>query len=91
MEEWAEGKKGNIRALLCSLHKVLWEGEEKWKPCGMHNLVQPDQVGGTTDNLVPKYLAFPSVGRVAGNPGNGGIKCVLKFEETVLRNKTDKR
>lgn len=44
VEEWAEGKKGNIRALLCSLHKVLWEGEEKWEPCGMHNLVQPNQV-----------------------------------------------
>lgn len=44
VNEWAEGKKGNIRALLCSLHKVLWEGEKRWEPCGMHNLVQPDQV-----------------------------------------------
>jgi len=44
VNEWAEGKRGNIRALLCSLHLILWEEEARWKPCGMHNLVQPDQV-----------------------------------------------
>lgn len=44
VDEWAEGKTGNIRALLCSLHLILWEGEDRWKPCGMHNLVQADQV-----------------------------------------------
>ena len=44
VNEWAEGKRGNIRALLCSLHLILWEEESRWKPCGMHNLVQPDQV-----------------------------------------------
>ncbi|KAL9950314.1 hypothetical protein ACROYT_G042795 [Oculina patagonica] len=44
VNEWAEGKRGNIRALLCSLHLILWEEEDRWKPCGMHNLVQPEQV-----------------------------------------------
>lgn len=44
VNEWSEGKRGNIRALLCSLHLILWEGEDRWKPCGMHNLVQPEQV-----------------------------------------------
>ena len=42
--EWTEGKERNIRALLCSLHKVLWEEEKRWKPCGMQDLVTPDQV-----------------------------------------------
>ncbi|CAL4164145.1 unnamed protein product, partial [Meganyctiphanes norvegica] len=41
--EWTEGKKSNIRALLCSLHTVLWDGV-KWKECGMHQLVQPNDI-----------------------------------------------
>uniref|UniRef100_A0A8D8VCG1 Cyclin-G-associated kinase n=1 Tax=Cacopsylla melanoneura TaxID=428564 RepID=A0A8D8VCG1_9HEMI len=40
--EWTEGKKGNIRALLCSLHTVLWE-DSRWK-CEMANLVTPADV-----------------------------------------------
>lgn len=42
--EWIQGKERNIRALLCSLHTVLWEGEERWKGIGMHDLVTPEQV-----------------------------------------------
>lgn len=42
--EWTKGKEKNIRALLCSLGTVLWDGEERWKPIGMHQLVTPDQV-----------------------------------------------
>ncbi|XP_060594462.1 putative tyrosine-protein phosphatase auxilin [Ruditapes philippinarum] len=42
--EWTQGKERNIRALLCSLHTVLWEDEKRWKQCGMHDLVTPDQV-----------------------------------------------
>lgn len=42
--EWTDGKKKNIRALLCSMDKVLWDGETKWKPVGMHELVSADQV-----------------------------------------------
>ena len=38
--EWTEGKQRNIRALLCSLHTVLWEGGSvKWQEVGMHQLV----------------------------------------------------
>lgn len=44
MREWAEGKERNIRALLCSLHTVLWEEEERWQEIGMHQLITPDQV-----------------------------------------------
>lgn len=40
--EWTEGKKGNIRALLCSLHTVLWE-DSRWK-CEMAHLVTPTDV-----------------------------------------------
>lgn len=35
--DWTEGKKGNIRALLCSMHTILWEGA-KWH-CEMHQMV----------------------------------------------------
>ncbi|XP_057686957.1 cyclin-G-associated kinase [Corythoichthys intestinalis] len=42
--DWIEGKERNIRALLSTLHTVLWEGENRWKPVGMADLVTPDQV-----------------------------------------------
>ncbi|RUS92097.1 hypothetical protein EGW08_000121 [Elysia chlorotica] len=42
--EWTSGKEKNIRALLCSLGSVLWDGEARWKPVGMHELITPDQV-----------------------------------------------
>lgn len=44
MQEWTAGKEKNIRALLCSLNSVLWEGEDKWPQVGMHQLVSADQV-----------------------------------------------
>ena len=39
VREWAEGKERNIRALLSSLHTILWRGY-CWTECGMHQLVQ---------------------------------------------------
>ncbi|XP_032884191.1 putative tyrosine-protein phosphatase auxilin isoform X2 [Amblyraja radiata] len=42
--DWIEGKERNIRALLSTMHTILWEGETKWKPIGMADLVTPDQV-----------------------------------------------
>ncbi|XP_037113989.1 cyclin-G-associated kinase isoform X2 [Syngnathus acus] len=42
--DWIEGKERNIRALLSTLHTVLWEGESRWRPVGMADLVTPDQV-----------------------------------------------
>ncbi|CAI8034317.1 Cyclin-G-associated kinase [Geodia barretti] len=44
VRDWAEGKERNIRALLSSLHTILWEGEPRWSECGMQQLIQPDQV-----------------------------------------------
>ncbi len=44
VQEWTDGKKANIRALLCSLHKVLWEGEERWEVVGMQQLVSANDV-----------------------------------------------
>ena len=44
VREWSEGKEKNIRALLCSLHTVLWEGEERWQQVGMHQLVTANGV-----------------------------------------------
>ncbi|XP_053558729.1 cyclin-G-associated kinase isoform X2 [Bombina bombina] len=42
--DWIEGKERNIRALISTLHTVLWDGETKWKPVNMSDLVTPDQV-----------------------------------------------
>lgn len=36
--DWKDSRRGNIRALLSSLHLVLTE-EFRWKPIGMHQLV----------------------------------------------------
>jgi hypothetical protein len=48
VEEWVEGKRKNIRALLCTMDKVLWDGYQtdgtKWKSIGMHEVVTGDQV-----------------------------------------------
>lgn len=38
-----EGKKSNIRALLCSLHTVVWENC-RWTKCDMGALVEPAAV-----------------------------------------------
>ncbi len=46
VRDWTEGKKRNIRALLCSLSNVTWP-ECAWGGCGMHELVTPDQVKKT--------------------------------------------
>nr|XP_058157910.1 cyclin-G-associated kinase isoform X2 [Dasypus novemcinctus] len=42
--EWVEGKERNIRALLSTLHLVLWDGEGRWTPVAMADLVTPSQV-----------------------------------------------
>lgn len=43
VRDWTEGKKRNIRALLCSLTTVTWP-ECAWGGCHMHELVTHDQV-----------------------------------------------
>ncbi|XP_060926973.1 cyclin-G-associated kinase isoform X2 [Limanda limanda] len=42
--DWIEGKERNIRALLSTLHTVLWEGETRWRPVSMADLLTPDHV-----------------------------------------------
>ncbi|XP_049742474.1 cyclin-G-associated kinase isoform X1 [Elephas maximus indicus] len=42
--DWIEGKERNIRALLSTLHTVLWDGEVRWTPVSMADLVTPSQV-----------------------------------------------
>lgn len=42
--EWVEGgKAGNIRALLCSLNTVVWQGCN-WSSVGMHQLLSQNDV-----------------------------------------------
>ncbi|EPE09183.1 uba ts-n domain protein [Ophiostoma piceae UAMH 11346] len=40
---WRDGKRDNIRALLGSMDKVLWDGSG-WKTIGLHELVMPNKV-----------------------------------------------
>lgn len=40
---WKNGKEANVRALLASLHDVVWPGLG-WKKVGMHELVMDNQV-----------------------------------------------
>ncbi|KAJ6438250.1 UBA/TS-N domain-containingprotein [Purpureocillium lavendulum] len=40
---WRDGKRDNLRALLGSMDKVLWEGSG-WKSVGMHELVMANKV-----------------------------------------------
>ncbi|PHH86012.1 hypothetical protein CDD83_10879 [Cordyceps sp. RAO-2017] len=40
---WRDGKRDNLRALLGSLDRVLWEGSG-WKKVGMHELVMANKV-----------------------------------------------
>uniref|UniRef100_A0A6B2E633 Cyclin-G-associated kinase n=1 Tax=Phlebotomus kandelakii TaxID=1109342 RepID=A0A6B2E633_9DIPT len=69
--EWTEGKKSNIRALLCSMHVVLW-ADAKWNKCEMHQLVSaadvkkayrkaclavhPDKQMGTDNEKIAKMI-----------------------------------
>ena len=41
---WKDGKSRNLRALLCSLHTVIWSNS-RWSQCGMHQLVNESDVG----------------------------------------------
>ncbi|CAF2538541.1 unnamed protein product [Rotaria sp. Silwood2] len=43
VREWTEGKKRNIRALLCSLTNVTWP-ECKWTGCQLNELITHEQV-----------------------------------------------
>lgn len=43
MKVWAAGKEGNLRALLSSLHQVLWPGCG-WKPVSLTDLITSSQV-----------------------------------------------
>ncbi|XP_037946068.1 cyclin-G-associated kinase [Teleopsis dalmanni] len=69
--EWTEGKKSNIRALLCSMHTVLWT-DAKWNKCEMSTLitaadvkkayrraclaVHPDKHNGTDNEEIAKLI-----------------------------------
>ena len=73
--EWTEGKERNIRALLSTLHTALWDGESRWTPVGMADLVTPAQVKKHYRRAV--LVVHPDkvgagVGAGVGSPGQGG-------------------
>ncbi|XP_022706177.1 cyclin-G-associated kinase-like isoform X2 [Varroa jacobsoni] len=69
--DWTKGKERNIRALLCSLHSVVWS-EARWAEIGMHELVgvsdvkkmyrkaclavHPDKLAGTDKEELAKLI-----------------------------------
>ncbi|UMM38434.1 hypothetical protein L5515_009849 [Caenorhabditis briggsae] len=44
IRDWTQGKERNIRALLGSLHNVLWDGADRWNQPSMGDLLTPDQI-----------------------------------------------
>ncbi|VDP00016.1 unnamed protein product [Soboliphyme baturini] len=44
VHEWTEGKRRNIRGLLCSLHTILWPENTKWEQVSMSQLLTAAQV-----------------------------------------------
>lgn len=65
--DWTEGKEKNIRALLSTLHTVLWDGESRWTPVGMADLVTPGQVKKQYRRAV--LVVHPD--KVGAGPGAG--------------------
>lgn len=65
--DWTEGKERNIRALLSTLHTVLWDGESRWTPVGMADLVTPEQVKRQYRRAV--LVVHPD--KVSAAPGRG--------------------
>ncbi len=49
MDAWSKGKQDNIRALLSTLHTVLWE-DSGWKPPGLTDMVEPAKVCALESN-----------------------------------------
>ncbi|KAK9765694.1 auxilin-like clathrin-binding protein required for normal clathrin function [Basidiobolus ranarum] len=43
LNQWKSNKVGNLRAMIASLDSILWQ-ELNWKPCGLQDLIQPNQV-----------------------------------------------
>ncbi|KAF9609778.1 hypothetical protein IFM89_018226 [Coptis chinensis] len=72
IKRWAAGKEGNLRALLSTLHYVLWPGSG-WQPVSLTDLItsasvkkvyrkatlciHPDKVQQKRANLQQKYIA----------------------------------
>lgn len=53
INSWKNGKEDNLRALLASLHEILWEGTN-WKKVSMADLVMPKKVKITYMKAVAK-------------------------------------
>ncbi|XP_074640546.1 cyclin-G-associated kinase-like isoform X2 [Tubulanus polymorphus] len=89
VQEWIEGKERNLRALLCSLHTVLWDEESRWKEVGMHQLVTADQV----KKFYRKAVLSVHPDKLAGTPQESIAKLIFmelsdawaEFEETGMQ------
>ncbi|CAF3608260.1 unnamed protein product [Rotaria sp. Silwood1] len=72
VREWTEGKKRNIRALLCSLSTVTWP-ECTWGGCQMHELVTPDQV----KKVYRKAVLYIHPDKLRGDPNEELAKLIF--------------
>lgn len=87
--DWIQGKERNIRALLCSLDKVLWEEETRWKGCSMSELVSADQV----KKVYKKAVLCVHPDKLAGTPFEDIAKLIFielndawaQFEEEGMK------
>ncbi|XP_033737547.1 cyclin-G-associated kinase-like [Pecten maximus] len=71
--DWIQGKERNIRALLCSLEKVLWEEETRWKGVSMSELVTADQV----KKVYKKAVLCVHPDKLAGTPYEDVAKLIF--------------
>ncbi|CAF1107828.1 unnamed protein product [Adineta ricciae] len=72
VREWTEGKKRNIRALLCSLSTVTWP-ECAWGGCHMHDLLTPDQV----KKVYRKAVLYIHPDKLRGDPNEPLAKLIF--------------
>lgn len=71
IDAWSAGKKDNIRALLASLHTVLWEGSG-WTQPSMADMVEPGKVGGEAQHGQGCFRLFVCGGGRARQPVTPG-------------------
>ena len=70
--DWKEGKSRNLRALLCSLHTVIW-ANSRWTQCGMHQLVNENDV----NKMYKKACLAVHPDKQMGTPNEGLSKLIF--------------
>jgi hypothetical protein len=72
VREWTEGKKRNIRALLCSLSDIIWP-ECQWGGCQMNELITCEQV----KKVYRKAIVYIHPDKLQGDPNQPLAKLIF--------------